>query len=339
MDGPSWGTFSTGGAWLCTQLWDHYLYSLDEEYLRKIYPVLKGAAMFFVDTLVEHPEYKVLVTCPATSPENVPKRPGNREIHDEVMGGNITPNICAGPTMDSQILRDLFGSVIEASEILKKDAGLRKQLGQIRGRLAPMKIGKYGQLQEWIDDWDDPEDQHRHFSHLYGMFPSRQINIWETPELAKAVKKSVTMRGDHGTGFSMAWKMGLWARMLDGEHAHKIFRHLIDENTCTNLFSICFTTPQVEGAFGACATLAEMIMQSYNGEIHLLPAIPSAWPHGKVRGLRARGGYVVDVEWKDGRLTRAVIRSSRDGRCKVRYGNTVTEFDAVKDGVHRLQIK
>jgi len=327
MDGPSWGTFSTGGAWLCTQLWEHYLYSLDKDYLERAYPVLKGSALFLVDTLVEHPKYKVLVTCPATSPENVPHRPGNKPVHDEVMGGNITPNICAGPTMDSQIIRDLFNAVIEASEILDRDKKLRKQLRQKLTRLAPMKIGQYGQLQEWIDDWDNPEDTHRHFSHLYGMFPSCQINIRQTPRLAEAVKKSVTMRGDFGTGFSMAWKMGLWARLLDGEHAHKIFRHLIDKNTCVNLFSKCFGSPQVDGMFGACATLAEMILQSYDGNIHLLPALPSAWPQGKVKGLRARGGFVVDFEWAGGKLTKAVVHSTRDRKCKVKYGDKVIEVD------------
>ncbi len=317
MDGPSWGTFSTGGAWLCTHLWEHYLYEPDEEYLRKVYPVLRGAALFFVDTLVEHPTAKVLVTCPATSPENVPNRPGNREIHDEVMGGKITPNICAGPTMDLQIIRDLFGAVIEASEILGEDQPLRKQLVTMRGKLAPMKIGRHGQLQEWLDDWDDPDDSHRHFSHLYGMFPSCQIDLDLTPDLAAAAKKAVTMRGDYGTGFSMAWKMGLWARLRDGDHAHEILRHLAEKNTCVNMFSVCFTTPQVEGALGAGATIAEMLMQSHAGEIRLLPALPKAWPEGSVKGLRARGGFQVDLKWKDSTLVSATIRCNRSRHSRI----------------------
>ena len=169
MDGPYWGTFSTGGAWLCTQLWEHYLYQPDRDYLRKVYPALKGSALFFVDTLVEHPTEKALVTCPASSPENLPTRPGNRKIHDEIMGGSITPCICAGPTMDMQVLRDLFGAVIKASEILDRDQALRKQLVHMRDQLVPMKIGRQGQLQEWLEDWDDPKNTHRHFSHLYGL--------------------------------------------------------------------------------------------------------------------------------------------------------------------------
>ena len=318
MDGPSWGTFSTGGAWLCTHLWERYLYNQDMDYLKKIYPVLKGSALFFVDTLVEHPKYKVLVTCPATSPENVPHRPGNKSIHDEIIGGNITPNICAGPTMDLQILNDLFSYVIKASEILGRDKNLRTQLIQMRSNLAPMKIGQYGQLQEWINDWDNPKDTHRHFSHLYGMYPSCQINVRKTPKLAQAVKKSLMMRGDFGTGFSMAWKMNIWARLLDGDHAHKIFRNLIEKNTCVNLFSKCFRTPQVDGTFGACAGIVEMIMQSFDGEIHLLPAIPQAWLKGRIKGLRARGGFVVDIEWSDGKIAKAAILSELGSKCRLR---------------------
>jgi len=336
MDGPSWGTFSTGGAWLCTQLWDHYLYQPDEAYLRKIYPVLCGAALFFVDTLVEHPSEKVLVTCPATSPENTPNRPRNREIFDEIIGSRITPNICAGPTMDGQLLRDLFGAVIEASEILDTDEALRKQLTETRSQLAPMKIGRLGQLQEWMDDWDDSGDTHRHFSHLYGMFPSCQIDLEKTPRLAAAVKRSVEMRGDLGTGFSMAWKMGLWARLRDGDRAHRIFRHLIEQNTCVNLFSICFTIPQVEGAFGAAAGIAEMLVQSHGGEIRLLPALPKAWPDGKVTGLRVRGGFLLDLEWRDSQPVRATIRSTAGRTCRVCYDETRVEFETQVGEVYTL---
>jgi alpha-L-fucosidase 2 len=326
MDGCSWGSFSTGGAWLCTQLWDHYLYSRDEAYLARIYPVLKGAAQFFIDTLVEHPREKVLVTCPATSPENVPKRPGNRQIHDEVMGGNITPNICAGPTMDMQIIRDLFSQVIQAARILDRDVLFSQVLTDLRKRLAPMKIGQHGQLQEWLEDWDDPKDTHRHFSHLYGIFPSSQINLYDTPVLARAAQQAVEMRGDLGTGFSMAWKMAIWARLLDGEHAHTIFRHFIDKNTCTNLFTKCFSTPQVEGSFGVCAAIAEMLMQSYDGRIHLLPALPKAWPQGRIRGLRARGALEIDLAWKDGKLTHAKIKAGMAGTFPVKYGEHSLEL-------------
>ncbi|NQU23642.1 MAG: hypothetical protein HQ567_20355 [Candidatus Nealsonbacteria bacterium] len=327
MDGPSWGTFSTGGAWLCTHLWQHYLYRPDRKFLERIYPVLKGSALFFVDTLVEHPREKVLVTCPATSPENTPQRPGNRPIHDEIIGWEIVPNICAGPTMDMQILRDLFGHVIAASEILDTDEALRKQLVELRSRLAPMRIGRHGQLQEWMEDWDSTEPEHRHFSHLWGMYPSCQIDVDATPRLARAVGKSLAMRGDYGTGFSMAWKMNLRARLRDGDYAHRMFRNLIEKQTCPNLFSICLTTPQVDGTFGACAGIAEMLLQSHVGEIRLLPALPKAWPEGSVRGLRARGGFQVDLRWKDSQLVSATIHSEFDGPCKVSYGEKTEELN------------
>jgi len=337
MDGTSWGTFSTGGAWLCTHLWQHHLYDpADKEYLARIYPVIKGAALFFVDTLVEHPTAGVLVTCPATSPENVPTRPGNKEIYDEIMGSRITPNICAGPTMDSQIIRDLFSYVIDASEQLDTDEPLRRQLVEMRGRLAPTKIGRFGQLQEWFDDWDNPKDEHRHFSHLYGMYPSSQITLEATPVLAEAAKTAVASRGDFGTGFSMSWKMNLWARLRDGERAHKLFRNLIDKNTCANLFSVCFSTPQVEGSFGGCAGIAEMLMQSHAGEIQLLPALPKAWPDGHVRGLRARGGFELDIEWQEGKLVAATIRSAAGGPCKVRYSDKTIQQNIEPGGALTL---
>ena len=339
MDGPSWGTFSTGGAWLCTQLWEHYLYNRDEAYLAKIYPVMKGSALFFVDTLVEHPTQDVLVTAPATSPENTPKRPGNRPMFDEILGSIITPNICAGPTMDMQILRDLFSYVIEASRILGRDEALRRQLVATRAKLAPMEIGRYGQLQEWFEDWDDPNDAHRHFSHLYGIYPSCQINIKTTPDLAKAARKSVIQRGDLGTGFSMAWKMNIWARLLDGNRSHRIFRHLIGKNNCTNMFTKCFSTPQVEGLFGGAAGIAEMILQSYDNAIELLPALPDAWPCGRVAGLRARGGFVVDFEWNDGQLQSAVVHATKDGVCRVKCKGKSIEFAATAGNDYPLSGK
>ncbi len=326
MDGPLWGTFSTGGAWLCTHLWEHYLYDPSEDNLRRIYPAIRGSALFFVDTLVEHPSEKVLVTCPASSPENLPHRPGNRSFHDEIISSHVTPNVCAGPTVDMQILRDLFGAVVAGSEALDKDEVLRRQLVLTRSRLAPMKIGRFGQLQEWLEDWDDPDDTHRHFSHLYGLYPGCQITVDQTPELAAAARRSLISRGDGGTGFSMAWKMNLWARLRDGDRAHRLFQNLIDENTCVNLLSKCYSTPQVDGTFGACAGIAEMLLQSHAGVIHLLPALPKAWPDGSVMGLRARGGFEVDVRWKDSKLVRATIRSQADHACRVRYAGQTIEL-------------
>ena len=327
MDGPTWGTWTTGGAWLCMHLWEHYLFTGDREYLAAVYPVLKGAVDFFLDTLVEHPGGAWLVTCPSTSPENFPACEGNRRYRDGFTGIELPgTTICAGPTMDMQILRDLFDCCARASEILDVDAARRERLRQTRGRLAPMQIGRHGHLQEWLEDWDDLEERHRHLSHLYGLYPSAQISLRDTPDLAQAVQVSLGMRGDGGTGFSMAWKTALWARLLDGEHAHLCLKNLITQNTCPNGFSICFKPLQVDGSLGGTAGIAEMLLQSHMAstgapgarEIHLLPAVPSAWADGSVRGLRARGGFEVDIAWTAGRITAAAIRSDLGGPCHVR---------------------
>lgn len=319
MDGPTWGTFSTGGAWLCTHLWEHYLFRPDGRYLRRIYPVLKGAGQFFLDTLVEHPARGWLVTCPATSPENFPASAGNGEYVDGFTGIKLPgTTICAGPTMDMQIVRDLFGACIAAAEQLDTDAELRDRWAEARSRLAPMQIGRHGHLQEWLDDWEDLEPRHRHLSHLYGVYPSDQITPEATGELAEAAKVSLDLRGDGGTGFSMAWKACCWARLGDGDRAAQCLGNLITQNTCANLLSICFRAPQVDGSFGAAAAVAEMLLQSHGGIIRLLPALPSAWVRGSVSGLRARGGFEVDIAWAGGRLASAEVRSALGGPCCVR---------------------
>ena len=319
MDGPTWGTFSVGGAWLCTHLWEHYLYSKDTEYLRTVYPLLKGSAQFFLDTLVEYPRNKWLVTCPGTSPESFPTSPGNYPFHDDYTGiNNPGTTIAAGTTMDMGILRDLFDACIEAGKILKTDKEFGQQVARARARLAPMQIGKKGNLQEWIEDWGDLEKQHRHISHLYTLYPSAQINPRTTPALAEAAKVSLNMRGDAGTGFGMAWKAACWARLLDGEHANLCLANLVARQTCPNMFSICFSAPQLEGACGATAAIAEMLLQSHSGEITLLPALPKAWSNGNVSGLRARGGFTVDEVWADGRLISATIHSATSEPCTVR---------------------
>ena len=316
IDGAFWGMWTAGGGWVSQHLWEHYLYSGDKAFLTSVYPALKGAAMFYVDFLVEHPKYKWMVVNPGNSPENAPA------AHD---GSSLD----AGVTMDNQIVLDVFNTAIRAAETLKKDASFIDTLKQLRKKLSPMHIGKHNQLQEWLDDIDDPKDNHRHISHLYGLFPSNQISAYRTPELFEASKNTLIYRGDVSTGWSMGWKVNWWAKLQDGNHAYKLIQNQLTPignergagGTYNNLFD-AHPPFQIDGNFGCTSGITEMLMQSSDGAVHILPALPDVWPSGNISGLKARGGFeIVEMQWKYAKLVKLVVKSNLGGNLRLRLPN------------------
>ncbi|MCQ9641494.1 glycoside hydrolase family 95 protein [Chryseobacterium sp. WG14] len=317
VDGGFYGMWPMGGAWLTQHLWNHYLYTGDKEFLKKYYPALKGSALFYLDVLQQDPSKKYLVVSPSMSPENTYMK---------------SVGITAGTTMDNQLVFDVFNNFINASKVLNEDKNLSDEVKAALQKLPPMQIGQHAQLQEWLKDMDRTDDKHRHISHLYGLFPSGQISPFRNPDLTEAAKNSMIYRGDKSTGWSMGWKVNWWARLLDGNRAFKLISDQLSPVSMDTKDQSGGTYPnlldahppfQIDGNFGCTSGIAEMLIQSYDGYLYILPALPDALLNGSVKGLKARGGFEIDIEWKNSKLTKLVIKSTLGGNARIRMAKNI----------------